>query len=221
MTFGNFILRLRRRLQDLRQLSDGSPITLINQDGVRWSYLELLEIANYAIDETIRLVEQYSKSQLLRGISQSSYIVQGSGTTTSGGVLALSSNVLDVLGVSDGTNEYARVSPEKYSFYKNAAVEPLKSQYFFTIVFNTSTNVKNLLIIPATGSVALTYQYIYRKTDYGVEQSSTEVFLQGVDDLLIDVAEREARDREHNWARSQILDARIAVKLGGNIGKSV
>jgi len=64
----------------------------------------------------------------------------------------------------------------------------------------------------------LRYTAIYNKGNYTSSDSAVVLYIAGMDDLLLDIAEREARDREHNWERSRILDVRIAFKFGVSLG---
>ena len=74
-------------------------------------------------------------------------------------------------------------------------------------------NQRKIFILPAA-VVPITYSYIYSKTNYVAGDIDNDLHLQGIDWLLLDLAERECRDREHNWERSQILDVRISTRLG-------
>ena len=213
MTFGNYILRLRARLQDAKTVA-GSAITLITQDGSRWSSNELIEIANTAIAETSRLLLLNQISPVGLQLGSDMIIAHGSGATDSAGKLAIPTSVLAILSV-EGTEPYGYVPPDKF-IHTKLFTNPLhENEYLYTVVI--SSDVRYLFILPAEAKT-ITYTYSYVKRDYSSSSTSTEIYLQGIDDLLLDIAEREARDREHNWERSKILDIRIASKMGVKIG---
>lgn len=212
MTFGNYILRLRARLQDTRQTS-GTAISLISQSGSRWSSTEIIEIANTAFAEVSRLL-MLSESPINMQLGNDMLIAHGSGSTDSSGKLAVPSSVLAILSV-EGTEPYGYVPPDKFFEYKLYAQPLLREEQYFTVVI--SSDIRYIFILPAEVK-SITYTYSYVKRDYTVADTAVELYLQGIDDLLLDIAERECRDREHNWDRSKTLDARIAYKLGFKVG---
>jgi hypothetical protein len=92
--------------------------------------------------------------------------------------------------------------------------EPGNSGYYYTIVYDITTSKRKIKVKPANFAGAVSYIGIYGKVDYGTINADNSIFLTNLDDFLLDIAEREARDREHNWDRSKTLDFRIAYKLG-------
>lgn len=213
MTFGNFILRLRARLQD-RRTQAGATITTINDVGVRWSADELYEIANQAIIDCIRTVKANPTSELAKRLVESTIEATGSVTLASGSV-AMPSNVMAITQLmATATREFVYKKPDEFASLLLDASEPANSGYYYTVVYNIATTARLIKVKPATFSGAVSYTGIYGKVDYGTGNANDGIFLTNLDDLLLDIAEREARDREHNWDRSKILDFRIAYKLG-------
>jgi len=218
MTFGNYILRLRQRLQDLRTQS-GTVISTISDNGIRWSANNLIEIANSSITQAVRLINQYSDSDIMKMLGRGFFEVTSSVVMTDGtgliptGVLTISSVHG---GEGSGLRTFKPVLPDKYDEMVNDESQPRTDMWIYTIRYNLSLTQRRLYAqkgtSPATGSLSITG--IYNKSDYGVADTAVEIFLQGIDDFLLDIGERECRDREHNWDRSQILDTRIAIKLG-------
>lgn len=222
MTFGNYILRLRQRLQDLRT-SSGTIITTISDNGIRWSANNLIEISNTAITEAVRLINQYSDSNLMKSLGKGFFeaftdvvMSQGSGL--------LPSTILDVVAVNeteaDGNvnpRPFVYIEPNRYDEILGEGSRPYSDMYIYTVRFSLTLALRKLYATRGNTLVnnqSLRITGIYNKSDYGTGNNNDEIFLRGLDDFLLDIAERECRDREHNWDRSQILDARIALKLG-------
>lgn len=213
MTFGNFILQLRERLNDMRK-SDASAITLITEDGIRWTSAKLIEIANSGLLQANRLLATYSKSPVLNQLAPLLGSIATTTVTITSGVGSLPTDTLFINELIDASgNTYAYVSPDKYLFYKNQSVQPLKEGFFFTIIWDTANSVRKVYVLPSSSFTA-TVTYMLSKTTYTSSDGAVVLTLTNLDDLLLDIAEREARDREHNWDRSKSLDIRITQKLG-------
>ncbi len=217
MTFGKFVLRLRARLQD-RRTSAGVTITGISTSGVRWSSDELIEIANQAIVDAIRTIHNHPTSNLFKQLGQS--VFQATGTVAiSSGSANLPSNILDITrltedGISNRDREFQRRAVDEFYGALVDDSEPLRNAYLYTVVFDAGSGLRKVMVKPSDYSQNVRYTGIYSKSNYTSADTAVELFLQGMDDFLLDIAEREARDREHNWDRSKILDFRIAMKLG-------
>ncbi len=213
MTFGQYILRLRARLQD-RRTANGDPITTINTAGVRWSADELYEIANNAIIDCIRTVENNPTSELAKRLVESTIEAVGSLTFASG-VADMPANVMYISQLmATSTREFVYKKPSEFASLMLESSEPGNSGYFYTIIYDIATSKRRIKVKPSTFVGTVSYIGIYGKVDYGFLNANDGIFLTNLDDLLLDIAEREARDREHNWDRSKILDFRIAYKLG-------
>lgn len=212
MVFGDFVIKLRKRLQDVRTLA-GTSISAFAVDGARWTSDELIEIANFSFEEAIRLINSYTSSPLMRDLGQG-YFVAEDGINITNGVADLPNTSLDVLSVKDDADkDYDKISPIQYREFLDSQIALGEGRYYFTVMQNVVTEKRQILVLPQN-TVTLTYSYIFNKIDYDNTDGTTELHLQGLDGFLLDIAEREARDREHNWDRSKQLDARIAIALG-------
>lgn len=203
--------------------SDASLITLASENGIRWTSAKLVEICNSALAESMRLVAVYSKSPIVKQLIGSNlYIDEITVTIASGTTIDIGSTVLTVLSVNcddeiagSTSNMYGYILPEFYIEYLRANKQPRSGERYFTIMYDATTNTRKIYLINKAGTTH-TYTYLYRKSNYAV--GGGELFIVGMDDLLLDIAERESRDREHNWERSAVLDKRIFAKLGVNLG---
>lgn len=231
MTFPEFVLNLRRRLQD-RHASTGALITLASEDGVRWTSSELVDICNTSLEELSRLITTYQKIPIFQNLLTLT-VVYGSTTLVSGKLIFPNENkVLKILSLSGYQGGiYGEVNPGTFTSYQVGDKEPRKDERFYSRFYNT-TDGKYVKVLPADNQTVI-YSYIYIvsdlvtsidginlivtiKHDYDSSDITAETVIDitGMDDLLLDLAEREARDREHNWDRAKILDQRIIFKLG-------
>lgn len=214
MTFGNFVTTLRRRLQDIRTAS-GTLIEDITTSGIRWTSEELIEIANMSLTELVRIANVYAKSPLLEQIVGSGYFETFGDLAFTGTSKAAPSNTLAITSLMDVTanQAYAYLTPERFYDVTDELGTPIDEHFFYTVIYYaTATERRVVLNVSKTGN--LRYTAIYNKADYISTNSALELYIAGMNDLLLDIAEREARDREHNWERSRILDARIGFKFG-------
>ncbi|MFA4916704.1 MAG: hypothetical protein WC974_08915 [Thermoplasmata archaeon] len=212
MTLLQFILKLRRRLQDLRSLA-GATIEDLNADGMRWATQELVDVTNDSLIELTRLVRTYSSLPILKQITDMHTIAKGTLVITSGMSAALDVTVLTVSELTDASNiSYGYIKPTVYYDYLGDPASPRVGEKFFTMLRETDGSRK-IYIMPSASFTANT-TYVYAKSNYLKADAALALGFNGLEDLLLDIAERECRDREHNWNRSQILDNRIAIKLG-------
>lgn len=219
MTFGNFVTRLRRRLQDIRTTS-GTLIEDITTSGIRWTSEELIEIANMSLTELVRTANVYANSPLMEQIVGSGYFEAHDELTFAGVDLAAPSNTLAITSLTDeSTNQaYAYLSPKNFYDLTNELGAPRDEDFFYTVIYDATNTVRKVTLSASlTGN--LRYTAIYNKADYVAADVSAELYIAGMNDLLLDIAEREARDREHNWERSRILDVRIGFKFGVSLGQ--
>jgi len=219
MTFGNFVTKLRRRLQDIRTTS-GTLIEDITTAGIRWTSEELIEIANMSLTELVRTANVYAKSPLMEQIVGSGYFEAHDVLTFAGAALAAPSNTLAITSLTDeGTNQpYAYLSPKDFYDLTNELGAPRDEDFFYTVIYDAS-NTERRVVLSASKTGNLRYTAIYNKADYVAANEDVELYIAGMNDLLLDIAEREARDREHNWERSRILDVRIGFKFGVSLGQ--
>lgn len=219
MTFGTFVTTLRRRLQDIRTIS-GTLITDITTSGIRWTSEELIEIANLSLIELVRVSNVYENSPLLKQIIGSGFFEARGTLTFAGAELNTPSNVLAITSLVEDTGDgrsFGYIEPSK--FY-DVAIEhgaPRDEGFFYTVIFD-ATAVARKIMLAASYTGDLRYIAIYNRGNYTSSDGAVVLYIAGMDDLLLDIAEREARDREHNWERSRILDVRIAFKFGVSLG---
>jgi len=223
MQFGEYILALRERLADLRK-SDATLITSAGDDGIRWSSSALIKICNQSLDEMVRLISMYSKSNILKQIGFESYFGMSNQYAFSpiGNPFDLPSDVVSVINVARLTTPeqlIPYINPDVYFTYK-ASGQPRSEEIFYTILWNMDVSgpVKKIYFINQPVSGYFQYVYLRKAGVYTSSQFNYLIPFMGVDDLLLDIAEKECRDREHNWERSKVLESRILVKLGINIG---
>ncbi len=219
MTFGTFVTTLRRRLQDIRTIS-GTLITDITTSGIRWTSEELIEIANQALIELVRVSNVYENSPLLKQIIGNGYFEARGTLTFSSAELATPSNVLAITSLVEDAatgRSFGYLEPSKFYDVVIEHGAPRDEGFFYTVIFDASAVVRKIML-GASYTGDLRYTAIYNKGNYDSSNSAVVLYIAGMDDLLLDIAEREARDREHNWERSRILDVRIAFKFGVSLG---
>lgn len=212
MTLANFILALRARLQDL-YTSQGVKIVSATSDGIRWTSSELIEVVNSATSEFSRLFITYPKSPLFEKKSSTIISIPKEGNVTNGTMEVTDKTVFSVLSLKKRTGEsYGYISPENYTTYLSEDKSPRLNSLFFTEMVNESKN-KVIMTIPQS-SEEVVYVYILSKGNYTSSDIDLDIGFDGFLDMLLDLCERECRDREHNWDRSTILTKRILYKIG-------
>lgn len=216
MTFGEMILNLRRRLQDLR-LNSGQSIATASQDGIRWSAQVLADSVNIAIMEAVRLINAYPNSPFAKVVGLDQFVTEKSVSYTNG-VIDLSSitNLINVLSVVVDGIPYSKITIEDYTNYTTLIPDKVgvdaNQNVYATYTDTTSGNVPKIKLSKSSGTAVITFTYA--KYNYGLSDIATVLPLIGVDDVILDIAERNCRDMEHNWDRSKILDGRILFKFG-------
>ncbi len=214
MTFGNYVLETRRRLQDLRT-STNEVITTITTNGLRWTSAEIINICNIALAKAVRLLATYPTSPVMGQIGQSHILRDTTLTITSSVSAAIASTVLNIVSVVDSANnkEYKIISPMEFLRHVASNAEARSNNYFASVFLVGGTDRK-LKVTPALSSGTMNVIYIYY-TIYSTSDTSTAMFLpDALNDFVLDLAEKEAREREHNWERAKILDNSIMLSLG-------
>jgi len=220
MTFGNFILDLRERLQDIRK-ADASLITLATEDGRRWTSARLIKFANDSILEGMRLIAVYSKNEVLKQLSGDLAGIVAPitfGAPTVVGLIATlplpTDSIFMIELLADLSKEYHYIKPTEYQTYLSDSTLLGRKDKVFTELYDTTSEVKKIYLIGYTAGEVMTGSYLVARTNYTSSDIADQFFVRGLDDLFLDIAERQARDVEHNWDRSKVLDARIKEKLG-------
>jgi hypothetical protein len=215
MTLKDLVLEVRQRLQDMRT-REGTIITDITEDGIRWSAANLLGIVNDAFTETTRLIiTAYDNNTVTQQLANDIMQAHQTANYTAAG-LELPATAFFVTSVNEQgktDSPYGYTTPRRYYDYAAQSASPKAGEKFYTVVYDAENNVRKLLLLPAEEK-AIIYTYVYSIENLSLNDSNQVLPFYGVKDLLKDVAEREARDREKNWERSLVLDKRIAIKLG-------
>lgn len=204
ITFTSLLLNLRRRSQDLRN-SNGTIIVDASYNGIRWTSKELIDILNSAIGEYLRYrrviypiegiyhsILEFDKGELEKSAFYPR-IVKVLNLEYNEGELGPSA-----LFVESPPHQFF-ASKRKLTTLRDSDIQP---QWLET---------KDKIFILPSWTVYLTAIYIADHTVRYTLEDEVETF--GHDDIILDIAERELRDREHNWERSKILDERIVFKL--------
>uniref|UniRef100_A0A6H1ZG03 Uncharacterized protein n=1 Tax=viral metagenome TaxID=1070528 RepID=A0A6H1ZG03_9ZZZZ len=214
MTFGNYILSVRRRLQDLRTPS-GVLITAAITDGIRWSGVHLQEVCNSALQESTRLIYFYfsSKGGRQNEMLGETLIIEADVVTIATGVGDLVAEQYFLTSVDDGTNIYAYKKPNEFRRIQLATSLPRTEGKYYTVEYDET--IKRIIKIQGGANGAYAIKYVFNKHDYTIaSNNATELHIIGMDDFILDIAEKEAREREGNLERARILENRIVLKLG-------
>jgi hypothetical protein len=226
MTFGNLILNLRKRLQDFRK-RDGSLISVASEDGVRWTSSELVDIWNEAFEEFLRYASMISvnidnKGAINRLINSRLLL---SDNALSGDVQIASTGIYLVTHVTreEYPSSYEYYTPQKYAerLAEAGDSDVNEERPIFTYEKYDDSNF-TLRTTPETAVPSgITYHYLpvmkYDIGDIAVSVPLDNCFY----DVVFDIAERVARDRNNEWGKSAQLDRRIVSKLGvQNVGEN-
>jgi hypothetical protein len=220
MTFGNSILKLRERLQDMRK-ADASLITLASDNGRRWTSSALIGLCNSALLETLRLISVYSDSPILKQLSgdlQGAVVYDSLGVPTESGAIATIDCPIGCIGIIEllgsSSDEFIYIRPIEFISRLSNSTLLSRTDRLFTILFNSDTYVREIKLIGYKTGEQITGSWFVNRADYTIADIAEEFFVTGLDDIFLDIAERQARDIEHHWERSAMLDARIKEKLG-------
>lgn len=214
MKFQEFVISLRRRLQDV-YASSGSEITTLTSDGIRWKSSELIEVCNSAILELLGLIILHKKSPLIEPLLEG-FSAYKSSETIENGIYNLQNYMFDIISLrKTGGIEYARISPSLFDQYVSSENSPRKDSYYYTVFYNPDSNIRQIRISPSNSADRISFAYIYGKTDYLSTDSESNIFLNSFSDMLLDLAESECRSREKNWERAQYLSSKVINKIAG------
>ena len=225
MTFGEFILKLRERLNDIRQ-ADVSLITTADQDGRRWTSARLIGISNDAILEGMRLIALYSKSPVMEQLSgdlHGAVAYVNFGTPSVSGLIATLPLPADSIAIiellTNVANEYHYTKPSAFASNLSDSTYLSRGDKEYTILYDTTNKIRTINMLNYVNTEGdVTGSYLVARSDYTVADIADEFFVRGLDDLFLDIAERNARDIEHQWERSNNLDRRIMLKFGVSAG---
>lgn len=212
MTVGNFILALRRRLQDLRT-SAGTIITAADTNGIRWSANDLMDKLNETLDQVSRMLIIYDKSPLVMQLTENQLIIKKSLTFTSRSA-SLANDEIGVLGFEkDGTQqEYTYIPPMRLRSYEDSPLPSVKNSQYFTVVRDVTTLVKKVLI--TTSETSLEATILVQPPNFDFTDLAQEIYFQGIDDFILLVAEKLCRSEEGFYDRVGQIMQEIKVSLG-------
>ena len=167
MTFGKFVTTLRRRLQDIRTISN-TLITDITTSGIRWTSEELIEIANIALTELVRTANVYGKSPLLEQIIGSGYFEAKGTMTFAGTELAVPSSIMAITSLIDDAGidrSWAYLAPAVFYDVSKESGAPREDGWYYTVMYDVATTTRKVVLSQShTGD--LIYSAIYNKDDY-------------------------------------------------------
>lgn len=214
MTFGDFILRVRRRSQDLRT-SDGALITNPIENGIRWGAMDIADACNNALDEASRLLSVYDKSPVMRQLTENNLIVFDNLTFTDK-VTTLDKEILAVIGLEKvGSNqEYVYIEPTRLQTYTASELSNVAESYWFTVIRNISTLTKECRITSTETELRATLLLDTPEFNTTTTDLAKELPYQGVDDFLECIAEKKLRTWEGYHERVNALMQEIQVYLG-------
>jgi len=214
MTFGDFILRVRRRSQDLRT-SNGQLITAPTGNGIRWGAADIADACNSALDEASRLLSVYDKSPIMRQLTENNLIVFDN-LTFSSKICTLDDEILAVIGLEKvGSNqEYIYVEPTRLQSYSSSELSNVAESYWFTVIRNLGTLKKECRITSTETSLRATMLLDTPEFNTTTTDLAKELPYQGIDDFLECIAEKKLRTWEGYHERVNALMAEIQVYLG-------
>ena len=203
MTFSELVLNSRGRLWDIRA-RDGSLITDATSDGIRYPASEMISLVKGGILEMLRTFRALKLRELVDEAT-----VYRKKTV----VIKKTTGIIDDLAEIKFTNIIALRSIDPKQIYDWFDPEKFYARYYDTLDFSGSTVIEGYfysilwdatakkkfvptLPIPTVDTPA---EVIYRLpyTEIMTLESTEELPLYDLDDLLWDYIEREARRREH------------------------
>lgn len=218
-TFTQLVLESRQRIHDLRT-REGVIITDVTQDGIRWTSENLISIAQGAVQELLRTLRALKLDAYINEASQTRFVnVVFDVTQTLSG---LPGNFLKILGlqeIDDLQKIYSYVPPTEF-FSKRYWYADVDDLYdiegaVYTIAFHETDEENKVYFLPYVSEEKTGQATIHVGFDAFLTTDSTEnIPLLQVDDLMLDYVEREVRRREANPVMVQQIEAGIANKLG-------
>lgn len=214
MTFSDFILRVRRRSQDLRTIN-GVIIDNPLHNGIRWGASDIADACNNALDEASRLLSVYDTSPIARQLTENNLIVYED-LTFSSNKSSLDDTVLAVLGLEKtGTDSYYQyIKPTEYQSYKNTISQNVANAFWFTVARNVSTFKKECWITSSDTSLRATLLLDTPEFDLTTADLAKEMPFQGIDDFLECLAEKKLRTWEGYFERVEQLLTEVQLYLG-------
>jgi len=224
MTFSELVLEVRLRVHDTRQL-DGTFITSATDDGIRWSSAQIQSISKGALAEIQRTFDGFNKKDLLTNhlnIGAFTRVDSLQFTGTAGDFAEAvapvgSYRILRIQETDDvlKTNIYLPIKPEEFFSKVWLAVNEETQERGFTEVFEEGDSLRHVYIVPNPGdTLTVETSIIYRISPSSLYNTGSAVQLPfiDIDDLILDYAEKQARQIEHNPQQVQVIQDQINTK---------
>lgn len=214
MTFGQLMLNVRRRSQDLRTIN-GQLITDNNTDGIRWGVADIVNACNGAFDEVARLLTIYDASPIARQLLTNNLIAYKD-LTFSSSKASIDNSVLAIISLDKvGTDQtYFGVTPSEFNLKKNSISSNNTESFWFTLVRNADTFAKECLITSAETSLRAILLLDTPELTSSELDLAKEIPFQGIDDFIECIAEKKLRTQEGNFERVAQLLTEIQIYLG-------
>lgn len=214
MTVSQFILRVRRRSQDLRTLA-GSLITSATENGIRWGAADILDACNQALDECSRLISVYDNSPLMRQLTENNLIAFDNLNFTSK-TSTLGDGILAVIGLEKvgSDQEYKYIEPMRLQSFTSSELANVVNSFWFTVIRNASTLAKECRITSSESTLRATL--LLDTPEYALTELdlAKELPFQGIDDFLECLAEKKLRTWEGHHERVNTLLKEVQIYLG-------
>lgn len=217
MTFSEFMLKVRRRSQDLRTTT-GTLITSAKTNGIRWSASDIADVCNGALDEASRLLSIYDTSPIARQLTENNLIAYQDLTFTSS-KCNLDNAVLAVIGLEKtGTDQsYDYINPAEYQSRKNSIMSNVVNSFWYTVVRNVTTFAKECWITSTETTLKATLLLDAPEFTTSDTDLVKELPFQGIDDFLECLAEKKLRSQEGHFERVGQLLTEIQIYLGAKV----
>lgn len=220
MTLEKFIIQLRRRSQDLRQVNN-QLITSALSDGIVWSANDLLDVANLTMQEVSRLLVIYEASPIAKQLTENNLVIHDEVTFAKNVSIAdIANSVIGVIGLSEvgeRVPEYLWVSPARFEAYKNSEDFAIKGKRYYTVLRDADSMEKAIHIMPtptADAGITLRATLLYQPEAYELTDFDLDLYFSGIDDFLLDVGERNLRLQLKDTEGAALLQQMIELKLG-------
>jgi len=213
LTFQNLIVRARRRIHDIRGAS-ALIITTYDQDGIRWSAIDL---ANSVTESLLELTRDLIAFNIRGHINTSiRYSILFGTIEAATGVYTVigDAKFYDILRIEAlGKEVYEYVIPGRF-FSEDYRASLLDGTFVFTSAMDVNTNlpVYSVYPIPAAVTQAKAVCSMDLKDIFNI--GNTEILpFYGIDDLVLDYIERTCKNDEYDMQRVVKLSAIIDKKL--------
>lgn len=219
MTFSEFVLKSRKRLHDLRT-ANGAIITDAATDGIRWSSDSLQELCIGALQEMLRTFRALKLDNYIH-VEVQTRIVACKIESATGLVIDLPDDYLRVTRIQEPTrsNIYDWKDPETFFSKKwltaGSTDDEAIEERWLTSVFDTDDKVLKTYVTPIPTSDIENCSAIVTLglEDFYTLASTEDLPFLGINDLMLDYVEKQARQEDHDDQFRQIVTGTITTKL--------